>query len=145
MGKTTSKSYPIKNPYCKQSFPLFWCCSYTAATPETSSSRKNNTIPPLFPDYISVFYDYTHMEHICTYFVSVKLSKRTNIFVSTWRHHESYLESPFSRETENLKRNKNVSFNIQGHSYSKPYIFFFFFFRKLSKKTNKIIKIKQLA
>ena len=140
MGKTTSKSYPIKNPYCKQSFPLFWCCSYTAATPETSSSRKNNTIPPLFPDYISVFYDYTHMEHICTYFVSVKLSKRTNIFVSTWRHHVSYLESPFSRETENLKRNKNVSFNIQGHSYSKPYIFFFFFSENFQRKQTKLLK-----
>ena len=58
----------------------------------------------------------------------------------------NYLESLFSHETGNLKKKKkNVSFNIQGHSYSKPYIFFFFFFRKLSKKTNKIIKIKQLA
>lgn len=140
MAKTASKSYPIKNPYCKQSFPLFWCCSYTTATPETSSSRKNNIIPPLFPDYVSVFYDYTHMEHICTYFVSVKLSKRTNIFVSTWRHHELFGITFFSWNWKFEKKKKNVSFNIQGHSYSKPYIFFFFFSENFQRKQTKLLK-----
>ena len=139
MAKTASKSYPIKNPYCKQSFPLFWCCSYTAATPETSSSRKNNTIPPLFPDYISVFYDYTHMEHICTYFVSVKLSKRTNIFVSTWRHHELFGITFFSWNWKFEKKKKmfRLIFRV---TLIVNRISFFFFSENFQRRQTKLLK-----
>lgn len=140
MGKTTSKSYPIKNPYCKQSFPLFWCCSYTAATPETSSSRKNNIIPPLFPDYVSVFYDYTHMEHICTYFVSVKLSKRTNIFVSTWRHHELFGITFFSWNWKFEKKKKMFRLIFRVTLIVNRISFFFFFSENFQRKQTKLLK-----
>ena len=52
----------------------------------------------------------------------------------------NYLESLFSHETGNLKKKKNVSFNIQGHSYSKPYIFFFFFSENFQRKQTKLLK-----
>ena len=51
----------------------------------------------------------------------------------------NYLESLFSHETVNFKKKKNVSFYIQGHSYSKPYIFFFFS-ENFQRKQTKLLK-----